>query len=87
MVAPAICAGGIAAISVLKGASNATGHVIFTESERGVHVTGTVSVAAADNEPRPLVGGQSMLRGGAVSDCLALASLLPRSRTAAVTAQ
>ncbi|EKD00480.1 copper/zinc superoxide dismutase [Trichosporon asahii var. asahii CBS 8904] len=43
MVAPAICAGGIAAISVLKGASNATGHVIFTESEKGVHVTGTIT--------------------------------------------
>lgn len=49
MVAPAICAGGIAAISVLKGASNATGHVIFTESEKGVHVTGTVSVSAVKN--------------------------------------
>lgn len=47
MVAPAICAGGIAAIAVLKGASNATGNVIFTETEKGVHVTGTVSVAAA----------------------------------------
>lgn len=46
MVSPALCAGGVAAIAVLKGASNATGNVIFTETEKGVHVTGTVSITA-----------------------------------------